>query len=547
MPGWDLLLRTVILLAAAAAAGLLMRRLRQNVIVGFLLAGLVMGPSGVGLVRSSEDVQFLSELGVALLLFSIGLEFSLKRLRELGRVATLGGPLQILATAAVVWLAASAWGLASREALVLGLGFAMSSTAVVLRTLTERAELESPHGKIALGILLAQDMAVVPVLMLVEAMAKATAAADLLAQISLRGALVVAFALGAWLVARYFLPRLLSAAALSGNRDLLVVVAVCLSAGAAWAAHALGFSAALGAFMAGILLAESPFATLLRADVAPLGAVFVTLFFASVGTAVQLPWDGAYLAAVLLAAVAVMFGDAVIVAVIVWLFRRSLRTAVIAGLVLSQVGEFTFVVVDRAFRDGVLSAGVFQFSLAVTLVTLALTPFVISAAPGLAAGLRRSLPRGTREALDAARPPVRGKVIVVGYGPAGQQVVRRLQQNQIPFLVLEMNPGTVAQHRADIPIELGDATQREALQHAGLALSRALVVSTPDPGATRLIASQAARIAPGVPVIARSRYQQLTPGLLSSGVDQVADEERLVGEELGVLALRAARPTRAGE
>jgi monovalent cation:H+ antiporter-2, CPA2 family len=547
MSGWDLLPRIVGLLAAAAVSGLLVRRFGQNVIVGYLLAGLLLGPTGVGLVRSSDDVAVLSELGVALLLFSVGLEFSFARLRQLGNVATVGGTLQVVVTSAIMFLACRALGISAPAAVALGLGFAMSSTAVVLRELTDRAQLDSTHGRNAIGILLLQDVAVIPILILTDALAHRLNTGALVLEVGLRSLAVIAFVIGAWALARYVLPRLLAGAALSGSRELPVIIAVCVSVGAAWAAHTLGFSPSLGAFAAGIVLAESPFATQMRADLTPLSAVFVTLFFASVGTAARLPLSWSYILTILALAGGVMVLKTTVASVGVLVVQRSLRYALITGFMVSQVGEFTFVVSATAYRSGILSEGLFQAAMAISLVTLIVTPGLIGAAPGLATSFVRQLPRGTRAALHGEKPKTSRRVLVIGFGPAGRAVVRALQAKSIPFLVLEMNPNTVAECRVELPIELGDATQPEVLQHARIGTCIAVVVTTPDPGASRLVVSAAQRLAPGVPILARLRYHQYLADLRAAGADHIVDEEETVGLHLAGEAIEiAASRDRAG-
>ncbi|MDX2150721.1 MAG: cation:proton antiporter [Bryobacteraceae bacterium] len=543
MGGWELLPRIVGLLAAAVAGGLLARRLGQNVIVGYLLAGLVLGPTGVGLVRPDEDVSVLSELGVALLLFSIGLEFSFARLRQLGRVAAVGGSVQLVLTTAVVFLVARVFGVAAPAALALGLAIGMSSTAVVLRELTDRAQLDSVHGRIAIAILLLQDVAVIPILILTDALGHSLEPGAMLVNVAVRSGLVVLFILAAWLLATFVLPRVLTRAALSRSRDIPVVIAACMAIGAAWGAHELGFSPSLGAFVAGIVLAASPFATQIRADVTPLGAIFVTLFFASVGTAVALPLSGWYLLTVAAVAAAVLLAKALIATLAVYVAEGSLRYALMTGLVVAAVGEFTFVIGATAHRSGILPTPLYQGILAVALITLIVSPAIIGAAPAWATLLLRRLPRSARAAVAPTQSKDWRRVLVIGFGPAGRAVVDALRTADLPFAVLETNPTTVAENRLQLPIELGDATQPEVLQHAGVGAAIAVVVTVPDPTACRLIVGAVQELAPGVPILARSRYHQYAADLRRAGADRIVDEEETVGIQLAreVMALSPPR------
>jgi monovalent cation:H+ antiporter-2, CPA2 family len=541
MTGWDLLLRIVVLLTVAAIAGLILRRLGQNVVVGYLLAGLLLGPTGIGFVRAGQDVDILSELGVALLLFSIGLEFSFAKLRSLGRVAFFGGIFQMALTAICVSLVCITAGIERSAAIILGLAFAMSSTAVVLRELTDRAQLDSAQGRNAVGILLFQDVAVIPILILTDALAQKVETEALLIEIALRAALVIGFIVAAWAIARYVLPLLFAGAALSGSRELPVVIAVATSIGAAWAAHSLGFSPSLGAFGAGIVLAESPFATQIRADVTPLSAVFVTLFFSSVGTAAQLPLNPRYIAMVLFLAAAVMTGKILITTLGVWLTQKSIRVAFLTGVLVSQVGEFTFVITATAYSSRILSEDVYQTAIAISLATLIATPFLIGSAPAISARIMRRVPHRTRTAIIGEQRGAKWeRVVVIGFGPAGRAVVNGLKAKQIPLTILEMNPNAVAENRMAFPIELGDATQTEVLQHVGVGASIAVVITLPDPNACRLIVAAVQRLAPGVPILARVRYHQYATQIQQAGASRIIDEEQIVGLHLAGEAIEIA-------
>jgi CPA2 family monovalent cation:H+ antiporter-2 len=248
-----------------------------------------------------------------------------------------------------------------------------------------------------------------------------------------------------------------------------------------------------------------------------------------------------YFGALTVAAILVMTGKALIVALAVWLFRRSFRTAIASGLLVCQIGEFTFVVAQQAFGAGLLPNDTFQFTLGVSLLSLISTPYVIAIAPRTATWIARRMPARSRAALSSGEaPPDWRRVIVIGYGPAGQRVVSELTLRQIPYLVLDTNPTTIVEHRATGAIELGDATQREVLQHVGVGQSLAVVVTIPDPATSRLVTAAAQRLAPGVPIIVRSRYHQYSPSLREAGADCVVDEEEVVGRDLAVEAVRAA-------
>ncbi len=547
MTSSDYLLNIIVLLAAALLSGSVAERLRQNAVVGYLLAGMLLGPAGLDWLRGLEGVRAVAELGVALLLFTIGLEFSWRRLRQFGRVAVLGGCAQILGTAAAATALVRQAGLGGGEAFIIGAAVSLSSTAVVLRVLTERAELDSVHGRVVVGIMLFQDLAVIPIMLGLSVLAgrdQGWSAAERLAANAAKGALLAA---GLFALTRYGFPRLFRMASAYGNRDLPAVLTAVYCLGGVWASQALGLSPVLGAFLAGMLLAESPFAQQIRADIVPLRAAFVTLFFASVGTLVRAP-EQVGLAMVAGLAAAIIVGKALIAAISVAAFRVAVRPAVMAGVALAQIGEFSFVVAEFGRRAAMLREETFQLLLAASVVTLLLTPSVVALAPRLADTVARLGGRREGELPPAEResaPP--GRVIVVGYGPAGQETVAELEAAGIPFVVLELNSRTCEAHRTVIPIQFGDATRAEILGHAGVRQAAAVVVTVPDPQTAGLIISQVRRMAPEVPVVSRARYHIHAPSLEELGADRLVDEERLVGQRLGAEVVSLARRSAGGE
>ena len=542
MGPWNSVADVVLLLAVALLLGIVAERLKQNALIGYLFAGILLGPSGFRVVSDVEQIRGMAELGVALLLFTIGLEFSLARLRELGAVAIGGGSLQILLTGAAVVLLAVGLGRPLAESLVLGGAVSVSSTAIVLRVLLDRAELDSLHGRNALGILLLQDLAVVPLVLMISLLGEGATGREALEQVIVRGG-IAALLIGAiYLIATYISPRLVHEASSLQNRDLPVIIAVALCLGATWASHAAGLSPILGAFVAGMLLAESPFAQQIRADVAPLRSIFVTLFFASIGLIGHFPAsDKLLMLAGLVAAIIAV--KAFIVGGVVRIFGFPPAVAAATGLALAQIGEFSFVLLELGFRANIVAEETFQFLLSASVATLFLTPYLAAAGSGLFRRMSERASTGARaeELAESAKGDGRGRVIVVGYGPAGQEAVRKLQEEKIPFLVLELNARTVAANRSAIPIETGDATQTVILDHHALPEARLLIVALPDPVTAQMVIQQAKHVAPAVPVIARSRYHIHAQKLTDAGANCVVDEEALVGTTLGAEVLRILR------
>lgn len=534
---WTPIADIVVLLAVALLLGIVFERLKQNALIGYLFCGVLLGPAGVGWVQGAEEIHGLAELGVALLLFTIGLEFSLKRLRELGTVATVGGALQVVLTGASAALISVWLGLPVAESVAVGAAISVSSTAVVMRVLLDRTELDSLHGRNALGILLLQDLAVVPLVLLITVMGAGAGDWTSLWRMGLKVGAGVVLIAGIYIVGKRLYPYLLRFASAQSNRDLPVIlgVAVCLST--TYASHAVGLSPILGAFVGGMLVAESPFAEQVRADIGPLRAVFVTLFFASAGMLAVIPAGESLLKLAGLTA-AILVLKVLIVGGVTRLFRQPMRVALATGLTLSQIGEFSFVLLAVGFREAVVSEETFRLLQSASVATLLLTPYLIAAASHVgrvtAAISERARRNGKTSTLQTEAGGRGGdRIIVVGYGPAGQHVVKQLLKARLPFLVIDLNPGAVESHRSAIPIEFGDATQSEILHHVGLRLARALIITVPDPQAAQLIIRQAKLTAPKVVVFARARYHIYAARLAEAGADHVVDEEDLVGDKLG--------------
>jgi len=526
---WALVSEIALLITLALVAGIVCERLRQNAVVGYLLAGVLLGPGGLGWVKTDRGVEAVAQLGVALLLFTIGLEFSWRRLKAFGRLASVGGTLQVAATMAA-FAAGCRWaGFPWKAALVLGAAVSVSSTAVTLRVLAARAELDSWHGRSAMGITLLQDTAVVPLLLVVGALGgeeQGWAAWSQFGWQMLRGGALVGAVV---IAAKYLLPPLLHAAASLKNRDLPVLLAVAVFLLVIWASDALDQSPVLGAFIAGIVLAETVFAEQIRADVIPLRAAFVTVFFASMGLLVEAGPGPA--AKALLPAAAIVAGKAAITAGVLALFRAPAGASAATGLALAQIGEFSFVLAQTARQGRILSEDAFQVFLTASLMTLLATPYLIAAASRVSGwGLRR--PAGAKRPGWAEAPPS-GHVIIVGYGPAGQAVAEALEAAQAAYVILELNPNTVAAYRASRSIVLGDATQPEILEHAGVRQARAVVITLPDTAAVRRIIHQVKALAAAVPVVARARHHIAVEELRGAGADAVVDEEEITGGELG--------------
>ncbi len=526
---WFFLMELVMLLGGAFLFGALAQRMRQSPILGYLLAGTVIGP----LLFNPSAVNQAAELGVSLLLFSIGLEFSFKQLRQMGRMAFGGGSAQIIITITFVTLIMIAY-VTLPKALTLGAIVALSSTAVVLRLLVDRAEMDSVRGRACLGILLLQDIAIVPLVLMVSLFAPAAPEAGLGFHMLKIVAAVAGLAAIFYLLLYRVAPVLLSDQALFANRELTVLLAISVGLGAAWAAHAAHISPALGAFVAGMLLGESPFASQVRADIGTLRIIMVTLFFASVGMLVKPLWFLTHLHWIMLAAVFIFIFKTVIIYGVTRLFGLNNRQALATGITLGQIGEFSFVLAAAAREGGVLEDNAIDLIISVIIVLMLATPYMVGLAVSLANHLVAFFSRRTAaDHRQPGDPEPDNRVLIVGLGPAGRQVAQALKKRKLEPVVIDVNPKSreYAQQEG-IKVHLGDACHAEILVHAGLAAVCMAVVTVPDPTNSIRIVQTIRRLRPDLNIAARCRYNRHLADLEKAGADIVVDEETTIGQML---------------
>jgi CPA2 family monovalent cation:H+ antiporter-2 len=518
--GADRLLELIVVLAAATLGAGIFERLRLPAIAGFLAAGAIVGPGGFALVQDPEQVRSLAELGVALLLFEIGLELPLDALRRTWRSALVSGALQVLATLAVVTAVASALGTRAETALVLGMLVAMSSTALVMRVLAQQDEVDAPHGRLALGILLFQDFCIVPFLLAVPILAGEGPRDPIPLTLAI-GRAVLALAV-LFAAARFLLPSVLERVARLRSAELFSLAAFLLALGSAVAAEQMGIGAAVGAFIAGLVVSASPYARQLFAEVAPLRGVLLGTFFTAVGMLLEpaqalAAWPGV----ALYVGVVVLLKAAIVAAVVAGPLRAGVGVAVRTGLALAQTGEFSFVLAVAAGEAGLLGPPLDQVFVAGSVLTLVATPFLIRASGPVARWLGELAPGPAAE----AEPPA-GHVLIVGFGFAGRSLARVLRASGIPYRVLEANPLRVADaRRRQERIAFGDATRPAILEHLGVRAARLVCVAINDPQATRTIVEVTHALAPDVPLIARTRYVEDLDRLVALGANEVVAEE----------------------
>lgn len=541
-------------LAAIAAIGVLvtvvLSRLRLPAVAGLLLAGALCGPAGLGVVSDTEAIEVLAEVGVVLLLFSIGLEFSLARLRAIFRQVAVGGLAQVSLTALATFAVARALGVAAGAAALLGFIFALSSTAIVLRGLAERRELDAPHGRFIVGALIFQDLCVVPMLIVVPLLAPGAGAGGVVTAVAVALAKAAAVIVTTVLLARALVPRVFAWVAAARSREvfLLAVLAVCI--GTAWLTSLVGLSLALGAFLGGMVVADTEYGHRATSDVLPLRDAFVSVFFVSLGMLFDVREVLVHPGLVALLTLAFVVGKGFLATVSALAMRFPARVAWLAGVGLAQFGEFGFVLARQGQASGVIDAATLQPVLTAGIVSMFLTPLAVRAAPHVTAGERLLAPLqrliGVRSLGEPGEAPaLEGHVVIAGYGVAGRVLSRALAAVGVRYVVLELNADTARKARAaGEPVFYADATSVEALGHARLGAARALVLVMNDPQAVRRVLDAAKREAPGVPVLLRSHYLAEAPALFGLGAADVVAEEVEGAVEMLVRVLGALETPR---
>ncbi len=497
----------VIVLTTALVGGMLARLLRLPIILGYLVGGIAVGPYGFGLVHDLETIHTLATIGVILLLFTLGLEFSLSELKRIGKVAILGGIAQILLTAAVGLALGRLLGFTMLEAVFFGFLIALSSTMIVLKILMERGELDSGHGRIMIGILLVQDLSVVPLMIIMPAMG---GEGEVWLSLGIAVAKAILFigimlGLGIW-----GLPWLLRRVAAGRSRELFLLTVVTLCLAAAFGAYFFGLSAAVGAFIAGLLISQSAFARQAFADIVPLRDTFVALFFISLGMLADPHFVVGNVAIIAIVVVVIIVAKFIICSLIPWFFGYSPKTVLFVGMGLIQIGEFSFVLAGVGREAGLISSYLYSLTLTSAIVTMLLTPFAL----GFASFLYRRLSQGGRLGKLVARRPdpgwrdkqwqLSGHAVICGYGRVGDTLARVLERRKLSYLVIDLNSQVISRlHSEGVPCIYGDAGNPEILAHAQLDKARVLICTFRDFIAVELTTRNALRINPRLDIVAR--------------------------------------------
>ena len=528
-----------LVLGSSALGGFIAHRLRQPVLLGYLTAGLIIGPFGLGQINQLEEIKSLAEIGVAFLLFALGVEFSLAELKRVKDIAIKGSLLQIGLTIVLVALSTTllGWVQSPIEGIFMGAVLSLSSTAVVLKTLTERGEVNTIHGQVMLAILIAQDLAlglmlaVLPALNQPDNLLPALIAAVVKAVLFFAGAI----AAGYWII-----PRLMTTVAKTENSELFLLTVIALCLGIALVTASLGLSIEMGAFVAGLTIAGIDYADQALAKMIPLRDTFASLFFASIGMLINpvTLWEN--LGVIIGLVALVMIGKATVVFPIIWQFGYSFKTAVISGLGLNQIGEFSFVLAVLGEKLEFINQEQYDLLIGTTAITLVLTPVGMKFSPELAKGLA-TIPliadfleqRQQNKGISVPQT-ISDHIVVAGYGRVGRVIVKVLRDRNYTVLVIENSEAAIRGLRQEnIPYIFGDADSELVLEKAHLTKAKAISIALPDPSSTRILLKLAKEINPSIDIVARSHSDREIDLLTKLGAAEVVQPEFEAALEMG--------------
>lgn len=507
---------------------LILFRVKIPSVVGFLITGIIVGPAGLEIIQNQESIEFFAELGVIFLLFTIGLEFSISHILKSKQFVLIGGTIQVFLTILICTALMILAGWSLNQAIFIGMLISLSSTAIVMKILVDRQEVSSPHGRAALGILIFQDLIVIPMMMITPILGGDGAeGGPSMVNLILGGILIIAVV---YLSSRYVIPFLLHYAARLRNREMFmfVVIGTCLLI--AYLTASIGLSMALGAFLAGLIISESEYSMHAMYNMIPFRDMFSAFFFISIGMIFDISYLLAHpvvIGALVIAIILVKYATGTIAAIACGLPARS---SVVTSLSICQVGEFAFILATTGATIGILTSDMFQLFLDVSIVTMGLAPLLIGMSgrisPGLSAPLHRIIPDRICDIRPEETEVLKDHIIIVGYGLNGRNVARSARAAGVPYRIIEMNPDTVRDERKKGEcISYGDAAQPEVLEKAGVYTARILVVVVNDPFATQQTVRLARSMNPGLYIIARTRYMGEVATLMDLGADDVIPEE----------------------
>lgn len=520
----SLLTDIVLLFLLSIVVTMVCARVRLPSVVGFLFTGILCGPSLLGVVNDMKAIDTLAEIGVALLLFTIGMELSGSALARLKKPVFIGGSLQIFLTVGVVAVLHTVaqhgtWS----SGIFFGCLVALSSSAIVLRLLQQSGSTATPAGRLTLAILVFQDIMVAPMLLGIPLLS-GTLQLSWASVLTSLGQIAVALG-GLLLFAHFGLDRLMAAVVRTRIRELLLLTTLSLCMGTALLTSELGLSLSLGAFLAGLLLARSEYSMSVVSVVLPYRDVFMSLFFISVGMLLDVGFLVSNLGTVTLNTLGFFVIKSLLILPAVLVQRYPLPTALMVSLMLTQVGEFSFVLAAHGLKAGLMGHRGYQVFLAMSIITMMLTPLLMYAAPRLAARLAHFLGHKGLDGSSEAASSLHNHLIIVGFGVSGKHLASVAREAGIQYEILEMNPETVSRYQEKEPIHYGDASQASVLEHLGIATARVMAIVISDPAAVRATIAEARALNPGLHIVARTRFLGEVEQISALGANAVVAEE----------------------
>lgn len=512
----------VVILLVALPIIYLFKKINLPSIVGFLIAGMLIGPFGFNLIKSVNQISVMAEIGVMLLMFTIGLEFSLSQLIRIKKFLLVAGGYQLAITIIVSTIIFLLLGIEINQAIFFSLLVSLSSTAIVLRLLADKDELESPHGKISLGILIFQDLAIVPMFLLIPLLSgfgELSSGAIILKIFIAFGVLA-----GLLLLARFLMPLIVYQLANIRLREAFTIGVILLLLGTAYLTHSLGLSFALGAFIAGLILSESEYNHQIVSEILPFRDAFNSIFFVSIGLLLNFQFVSEHLFLIVVLTIGILLIKSLIVAVIVLLMKFPVRIAVLAGLSLAQIGEFSFVLAQAGLNFNLIGNNFYNSFLAASIFTMILTPLLIKLSPIIAG--KTPEPRRTDKHISDGLENLNAHVIIAGFGLNGSNLARVLKETGIKYVVTELNPDTVKKEKAKgEKIIYGDISKDEVLKAAKIEKANIIVYAISDPAVTKMSLKLVKKLNPNIYALVRTRYVNEVDELKKLGADDVIPEE----------------------
>jgi monovalent cation:H+ antiporter-2, CPA2 family len=496
------------------------RKINLPSITGFLIAGMLIGPYGFHIISDTGDIQTMAEMGVILLLFTIGLEVNPASLYKMKKLLLYSGGFQVALSIILPALIFLIFKIPMKLGIFLGMLISLSSTAIVLKILSEKNQIDSPHGKITIGILVFQDLAAVPMFIILPLLGseQTSSAAALLLQFFLAfGSLAVIF-----ILSRFIMPRVLFQLAHLRIREAFTIGTILLLLGTAYLTHALGLSFAIGAFIAGLIISDSDFTHQVTSEILPLKDIFNSIFFVSIGLLLNINFVIGSFALITLVVLSVILFKSLLIFIIIRILKYPVRTAVLTGLALAQVGEFSFVLAQVGKTYHLLESNLYNIFLASSIFTMLLTPLILQLAPLLANKAVKIAPMSA----DIKKAKFNDHVIIAGFGLNGRNLARVLKEAGIPYVVIELNPKTIKEGKsAGENMIYGDITKEEILLHAGIKTARVIVFAISDPPSTKTALKIAKTNNNSIKAIVRTRYINEIDELLLLGADEIIPEE----------------------